>query len=162
MADAVLKKGDWAACAIPNKEGDPHPYNMLAVLFHVKKQIFFLTNVQTADPHKKQHRVVPEVAYFYNRNLLWLDQFDATVSRKNHKAKEWSNCVIIYFFHGAVGNAWRDWRLLKTSGVSLRKFIESIIFDYLRRKETKIENPQKYLQLKPRSDVKFATRAIQI
>jgi len=145
MADAVLKKGDWAACTIPNKEGDPHQHNILAVLFHDKKQIFFLTNVQTAEPHKKQYRVVPEVAHFYNRNMLWVDQFDATVSRKNHKVYEWSQCVIIYLFRGAVSNAWRYWRLLKNSDVSLRKFIESIIFEYLKRKETKIESPHKIL-----------------
>ena len=64
------QSGDWAACNTPSKESDPHPHNMLTVLFHDKKQFFFLTNVQTAEPYKKQYRVFPEVAHLYNRNTL--------------------------------------------------------------------------------------------
>jgi len=84
---------------------------------------------------------------------FWVDQFDSTVGRKDHKMNDWSRYVITYLFRGCVNNSWRYWLVqnkMKTKDCSLRTFIERIVWDYVKEKNISLDNIHQIVKKKKR------------
>ena len=114
-----LGKGYWLAATHDNGSS-------ITVRFKDKTDIFVLTNCFTADPIKKNYRMIPQVINFYNKYMNCVDRFDCSFNSNKNKVRGWKKALIIYIFRMIVTNAWR-YHECQNKHFSLKEFLKSII-----------------------------------